>query len=87
MAKQTEIRVTVSGVLPFPVDMLRYDGLHPHREEDSHRIIASISHEVRGRTTVELERWAERTWKPTVGRWESFSWRVEKVEETGRVRT
>lgn len=87
--KQFETVVTVrptKGRPDFPVDMLRYDRLAPHREEDSY----NIARERQDRTpgdgmVVELVRYAPKGWTPTQGRWESFGWVVASVDTTGRI--
>lgn len=87
MAKLVEVRVTVEGVSPFPIDMLRYDNLVPDAESDS-GVIARDYHFRNGeraeRVTVVLRRYAEKSWRPTDGRWQSFGWKVVNVEHTGR---
>lgn len=85
-----EVVVTVSGKLPFPVDMLRYDGLCPDSERDSYLIVNSITREEPpeervARKEIVLRRWVDgKRWTPTAGRWDSFGWKVENVEYTGR---
>lgn len=90
MAKLYEIVVTVAparGRPDFPVDMLRYDGLVPNREQDSYTIGRAREERVPGEAMqVELRRYAERNWKPTDGRWDSFGWRVVDLNFTGNVR-
>lgn len=79
-------RVRGSGA--FPVDMLRYDGSHPRREEDSGTIEArspSAGAMLPG-TSIGLERWAERTWRPCADRWRSFGWEVvEDSHQSSRI--
>jgi hypothetical protein len=66
----------VQGVLPFPIDMLRYDACYPASEADSSIINRSLTHDTRGKITVEV-----RTRSPlTVGRWKSFGWQVVGVK-------
>lgn len=84
--KQYEIVVTVRGRGEFPVDMLRYDGLHPWGENDSYAV-RSTFYSPGGEvpTLVHLRRWAEsRSWMPTDARWRSFGWEVFEVRYTGR---
>jgi hypothetical protein len=79
--KRGGITFKVSGVLPFPVDMLRYDACYPQTAEDTAEIEASINRE------KEFNRLPRRfvtlvcpsmVTAPTVGRWISFGWRVEQ---------
>lgn len=65
---------TVEGRGSFPIDMLRYDSCWPAREgTDSFGIEASLrprsGRDKRKVTLVGLR-------EPTVGRWESFGWKV-----------
>jgi hypothetical protein len=84
MAKQYEYRVTVTAVAGFPIDMLRYDGLAPEREQDSGAIERSIRNaDVAER--VQLVRWAPKGWHPTAGRWSSFMCTLHDCVTTGRV--
>jgi len=63
----------------FPIDMLRYDGLSPYQETDSSEIYRAIqghyAHDG-NELKVRLVRIAEKKWKPTLGRWDSFLWQV-----------
>lgn len=76
--------------LNFPIDMLRYDGLHPYREEDSGKIYRAINEaepwegtdEVR---TVLLAGTKNPGWNPKKERWLSFGWSVVDVYGSGRV--
>lgn len=86
MPKPVEFRVKVSGPSPFPVDMLRYDGLVPATERDSSEIQESIAAYARGevsppRYDVVLVRTAEPSWRPTVDRWRSRGWLVDTVDQ------
>lgn len=77
MAVYTHVFV-VEGSGLFPVDMLRRDKCYPRNEGDSNELARE---QLAGRR-VALEHVAtgERTegayWQPTLGRWESFGWRV-----------
>ncbi len=73
---------TVEGpVGAFPVDMLRHDAAWPCTQEDVQKITDSLSAEVRHewrkagtrRLLVHVQSYTD----PTVGRWESFGWRVK----------
>lgn len=75
MARATEHRFTVAGVGAFPIDMLRYDGCTPEREQDSYSIANSFREHAAH--TVKLRGPRE----PTNDRWESFRWRVAHHEK------
>lgn len=77
---------TVSGTLPFPLDMLRYDNAWPHTESDAMRIgeacdsrfrQARFKDDKQYRWTVTLTTHAG---DPTIGRWRSFGWEVDEVQ-------
>lgn len=71
-------RFTVEGAGPFPLDMLRYDRCTPDTEADALR--AQDTHG--GRRKVVLQRLIDSPfWVPTVGRWESFGWKVVPLYE------
>ncbi len=63
----------------FPLDMLRYDGCFPADEKDARELETTIGYkspvDFLG-MEVRLEKTAEKSWKPTNGRWESFGWKV-----------
>ncbi len=67
---------TVSGSGAFPFDMLRYDSCWPANAEDSAKIEA-IARGESGRG-VSINLWtSDRNFEvPTIGRWESFNWKV-----------
>jgi hypothetical protein len=71
MKKTVTYKVTGRGA--FPVDMLRYDVCHPTTETDSNIIEA---HTFRDRDTYTVS--VTGNYPPTVGRWNSFGWRVEQ---------
>lgn len=72
---------TVRGTGPFPVDMLRFDECWPVEIHDVAEITRTIDAgsaktaiiRLRGRQTTSITR-------PTVGRWDSFGWRVVKSD-------
>lgn len=66
----------VTGRGPFPIDMLRYDAAHPTHEVDSAAIGYSFDrgHSARATRTISITGNIE----PTVRRWESFGWTVER---------
>lgn len=57
---------------PFPIDMLRYDKATPESEQDSGIITSSLQPRSQSQRTVRVVMGRE----PTLGRWESFGWRV-----------
>lgn len=68
----------VEGSGHFPTDMLRRDKCYPRNEDDSN----ALDRDDWAGRRVCLERVVigERTegayWQPTIGRWESYGWRV-----------
>ena len=89
------ITFTVEGHGYFPMDMLRYDSCCPVRPDDVDKITYSYDNcevdEMRSRRSVDLamivpttkanaQRCLDEKRLPTVGRWESFGWKVTKVE-------
>lgn len=65
----------VRGFGEFPLDMLRYDSAWPATESDSYRMRDE------GKRVVFLTMWCRNGTGPTVGRWESFTWRVLRQDE------
>lgn len=63
---------TVEGHGPFLFDMLRHDECWPVGPEDAGKIEAASRAGEGGRFSIRLRGLQE----PTVGRWESFTWRV-----------
>ena len=64
---QNAVTFTVEGSSPFPIDMLRYDLCWPAKADDAAWIPRSGSGRhinLKGLKT------------PTIGRWESFGWKV-----------
>ncbi len=77
MAKIRRVRFTVEGAGVFPFDMLRYDSCWPESESrDSYEL--DRYHEGNPRRQVTLL--SDEYHAPTVGRWESFLWRVISQE-------
>ena len=74
-AKMWRHRFVVEGGGEFPYDMLRYDACYPTEESEA-RSLDSAERAVR---RVTLEHRGEKSWKPTEGRWASFTWRVAEV--------
>ncbi len=72
---------TVEGFGTFPIDMLRYDGSSPAREEDSHRIEATFAgpNSAPGPTRLVRRQNDEDDWEPHKKRWESFGWSVVEI--------
>lgn len=78
--------VLVRGAGPFPVDMLRYDGLFPFAQSDAMKIAQSFGPgRETARVEVELNGVKDPEWTPTVARWDTFGYKVEKVSTLGRV--
>lgn len=78
-------------LLPFPIDMMRYDNCTPHSETDSYVIANTHANHVRmGREqswVVAIDQFfpADRIYpKLTQGRWESFGWTACTNEEIER---
>jgi hypothetical protein len=80
MAKAVTVkRFTVEGTYPFPTDMLRYDQCWPAREaEDSVQLAEAMI--LRRHMDTNRKRQVtlvtNKTTAPTVGRWQSFGWKV-----------
>jgi hypothetical protein len=70
---------TVSGVAPFPIDMLRYDAARPEREEDSGSISGSLMRVDRNNARRIVRVVSDRPL--TSSRWESFGWSVDETRE------
>lgn len=70
-------KFVVSGTLPFPIDMLRYDAAWPASESDSAVIESTMRHDNNGRVEVTVKARGPLT----VGRWESFGWTVKRAME------
>jgi hypothetical protein len=70
---------------PFPIDMLRRDSCVPASEIDAARISRTLSMESATDATTPIHSLrfypAGGNPMPTVGRWESFGWRVMAVVE------
>jgi hypothetical protein len=67
----TNFRVTGKG--KFPLDMLRYDACWPATQND---VIRMDANPPRGYRAVTLRSASRHT--PTVDRWNSFGWKVER---------
>lgn len=79
----------VTGRYPFPVDMLRYDEVHPLRSEDAAAITESLApterRSLESSSRVRLARFSTHgLWRPTEGRWRSFGWSVDEASVTER---
>lgn len=70
------IAYTVTGVLPFPVDMVRYDQAWPSSQDDADRVERSIKREIDGPVSVRINS----VRAPTIGRWASFGWEVTNID-------
>ena len=72
ISKQTSFTVEGSGM--FPVDMLRYDACWPATTEDViHMALGSPIARSKQRRVALFTNAQNR---PTVGRWESFGWKI-----------
>ena len=78
---------TVEGTYPFPVDMLRYDACWPATSEDAVQLAESLAFRRRkdagtqagileGKRKRQVKLYTNAQNRPTVGRWESFGWKV-----------
>ena len=68
--------LTVSGNGLFPFDTLRSDECHPVNTESANAIGLKV-HDLRARESRRTVRLASlRPTAPTIGRWESFGWKV-----------
>lgn len=76
MTKKYVHTVRVLGKFRFPIDMLRYDGLCPSKEEDSSEISGSLGDDEWETAPIELNCIAPKNWKPTEARWKSFGWNI-----------
>jgi hypothetical protein len=65
---------TVEGKGIFPADMLRYDCCWPVTTNDAIRMVFTAPFSVQKLRQIHLMTNAEN--RPTVGRWESFGWKV-----------
>jgi len=66
-------KFTVTGAMPFPLDMLRYDSCWPRNSEDVCVMYESIKSVDTTPATIKLSG----ANPPTKGRWRSFMWNVE----------
>lgn len=60
----------------FPIDMLRYDSAYPDSELDAGEILATFEARSRRRADRGIRLVGLR--RPTVARWESFGWSVDR---------
>jgi hypothetical protein len=66
----------VVGTGRFPLDMLRRDQCFPSTEDDAER-----AEHTKAMRIVSLTTYRERDlFMPTVGRWESFGWKVIEID-------
>jgi hypothetical protein len=79
MAKTVTHIFVVSGTGEFPIDMLRYDRATPSSSADS----AVIQRSFRGRDYRAVRLTSEKA--PTVGRWESYGWKVFRHDDHLRI--
>lgn len=66
---------SVKGQGTFPFDMLRYDGCYPSQQSDTIDMVSTLD----GTRYVTLKRYITRKDQmPTLERWLSYGWTVEK---------
>lgn len=76
------IRVGAGRSAQFPIDMLRYDGARPRREEDSHKIQRSLDYRTQDDAPMqEIEVVVTANSAPCADRWRSFGWVVTHVRD------
>lgn len=82
MAKKTDWTFEVRGTGPVPLDMLRYDGAFPSRQEDVNRIQETFEAPSPATKAIEIPtiRLRSTLHGPTVDRWRSFDWLVTSEE-------
>jgi len=69
--------VVVRGSGPFPLDMIRYDGLVPQSSVCTHDITQSIKKgDFDNERAYSLYKYTHREWQPTHARWKSFGFSV-----------
>jgi hypothetical protein len=83
-------RFQVTGFGSFPLDMLRYDGCYPATSEDAgliqEHLDRNISMADRDKTPITLTHInGQAKWAPTAGRWESFLWKVVRIEHPDKL--
>ena len=76
---QKEYTITVSGVGPFPLDMLRYDGCFPDTSVDVEKIRGSFNILGPNKWSIRVVKISQQKWEPTTKRWESFGWKVINI--------
>ena len=74
MTARKLVEFTVEGTAPFPIDMLRYDSAFPATESDS----ALIDRHQYDGSKVQVKLQSYGFGVPTIGRWESFLWKIIK---------
>lgn len=75
-------RIRVKGDFGFPIDMLRYDGYCPDKEEDSGKITRSFDPRVE-QEEITLWKYVENKTGiggPTAERWSSFGWKITDIQ-------
>ena len=80
MTKCKVYHYTVEGSGAFPFDMLRYDAAYPEREDEV-GLIARCRHHSQYNEIRQIRMVSHSM--PTVGRWNSFGWKVGTVEIIG----
>jgi hypothetical protein len=69
---------TVEGTYPFPTDMLRYDACWPATDHDTVQLseACSLRRTSDPKRKRQVKLYTNAINRPTVGRWESFGWKV-----------
>jgi len=68
------------ALLPFPVDMLRYDASHPAHETDSLKIERTLKDSENPDDYKQISLYCAAYNGPTLARWDSRGWRVVSVD-------
>lgn len=76
MTKTFRFEVTNPNGYPFPIDMLRYDNCTPDTEQDSLKISSTFDAVNASEKIVKVTMRTNDRFVPTIGRWESFGWKI-----------
>ena len=88
MAKQCQHIITITAkdvLVPFPIDMLRYDRCYPYTKDDSRKISEDMRtiDETGNLESITVSRADSEIWKPATERWKMYGWDVVKHEIRG----
>ena len=72
---------TVEGDGDFPFDMLRYDFAWPDSQKEIPDLISYLGEKYKSPRQVTLKRVAFNGERPTDARWQSFGWKVIRVQD------